>query len=141
MSSSPLRVTRLVRRALSGLLLLLAAGVHAEPLQIGAEDDWYPFTAFRDGAVRGMSAEIVLAAFAAVDTPVELVPIPTPAACSSPSRASWRAVSTPRRTHVSPRPTSCRGTRCSATTSCSGRVSTGPPRWWTCKAWRARGWP
>ncbi len=76
MSSSPLRITRLARRALSGLLILLAAGVHAEPLQIGAEDDWYPFTAFRDGAVRGMSAEIVLAAFAAVDTPVELVPYP-----------------------------------------------------------------
>ncbi len=47
-----------------------------EVLRIGAEDDWYPFTAYRAGAVTGMSADIVRAAFAASDTRVELQPYP-----------------------------------------------------------------
>ncbi|MCU9946432.1 substrate-binding periplasmic protein [Pseudomonas sp. PDM13] len=76
MSPSPLRTVPPLRRLLFALALLLPAASLAETLQIGAEDDWYPFTAFRDGAVRGMSVEIVQAAFAAADTPVELVPYP-----------------------------------------------------------------
>lgn len=62
-----------------GLLLLFVAGGHvakAEPLQVGAEDDWYPYTAWRDGRIQGMSADIVRAAFAAVGEDVELVPYP-----------------------------------------------------------------
>lgn len=47
-----------------------------EPLRIGAEDDWYPYTAYRDGTIQGMSVDIVKAAFAASDTPIELVPYP-----------------------------------------------------------------
>jgi polar amino acid transport system substrate-binding protein len=47
-----------------------------EVYRIGAEDDWYPFTALRDGKVQGMSADLVRAAFAASDTRIELVPYP-----------------------------------------------------------------
>lgn len=65
-------------RHLSPLLLaLLGRLTLAAPLpQIGAEDDWYPYTALRDGEIRGMSADIVRAAFAAADTPVELIAYP-----------------------------------------------------------------
>ena len=61
------------------LALLIAASASArseEPLRIGAEDDWYPYTAYRDGKVQGMSVDIVKAAFAASGTPIELVPYP-----------------------------------------------------------------
>lgn len=61
------------------LLLLFATCAMAQAGQlprIGAEDDWYPYTAYRDGRVQGMSVEIVEAAFAASDTPVQLVPYP-----------------------------------------------------------------
>lgn len=47
-----------------------------EVFRIGAEDDWYPFTAYRAGQVEGMSADIVRAAFAATDTRIELQPYP-----------------------------------------------------------------
>lgn len=64
----------------TGLLALLAGGLssplQAESLRIGAEDDWYPYTALKDGKVQGMSVDIVKAAFAATDTQVELVPYP-----------------------------------------------------------------
>ncbi len=59
------------------LLLALSATAQAEHvLRIGAEDDWYPYTAYRDGRIQGMSVDIVEAAFAASETPVELVPYP-----------------------------------------------------------------
>ena len=62
-------------QALFALLLsLLAAPVGA--VEIGAEDDWYPFTAYRDGRIEGMSVDIVRAAFAASGTEVELRPYP-----------------------------------------------------------------
>lgn len=47
-----------------------------EVVRIGAEDDWYPFTAYRAGQVVGLSADIVRAAFAASDTRIELQPYP-----------------------------------------------------------------
>lgn len=37
------------------LLLALsgpAAAVPTEPLVLGAEDDWYPYTAYKDGRIR-----------------------------------------------------------------------------------------
>ncbi|EBX2782402.1 ABC transporter permease [Salmonella enterica subsp. enterica serovar Hadar] len=43
---------------------------------LGAEDDWYPYTAYKDGRIQGMSADIVRAAFRAADTPVQLNPYP-----------------------------------------------------------------
>ena len=44
--------------------------------RIGAEDDWYPYTALRNDRIEGMSADIVRAAFSASDTSVELTPYP-----------------------------------------------------------------
>jgi polar amino acid transport system substrate-binding protein len=59
------------------LAMLCATLVMADEVyRIGAEDDWYPFTALRDGEVQGMSADLVRAAFAASNTRVELVPYP-----------------------------------------------------------------
>ena len=57
-------------------LMSAPAAWAGEVFRIGAEDDWYPFTALRDGEVRGMSADLVRAAFAASDIRVELVPYP-----------------------------------------------------------------
>lgn len=56
---------------------LLAPLVQADTVYgIGAENDWYPFTAYRDGKVEGLSVDIVRAAFAASDTHIELLPYP-----------------------------------------------------------------
>lgn len=59
----------------SGLTLAAYAG---ESLLIGAEDDWFPYCALKDGIVQGMSVDIVKAAFAATDTAVELRAYPYP---------------------------------------------------------------
>ena len=70
-------LTRLALRCWT-LIALLSSAIHAsaEPLLIGAEDDWYPYTALRNGQVQGMSVDIVKAAFAATDTEIELRPYP-----------------------------------------------------------------
>lgn len=57
-------------------LCLSSLQAWAGALRIGAEDDWYPYTAIKDGQVQGMSADIVRAAFAASQLDVELVPYP-----------------------------------------------------------------
>lgn len=65
-----------------GLLLAVltclawTATSQAEAPRIGAEDDWYPYTAWRDGQIQGMSVDIVRAAFAASATTIELSPYP-----------------------------------------------------------------
>lgn len=65
-----------------GLLLTLlcalaGAGLaRADTPRIGAEDDWYPYTAWRDEQIVGMSADIVRAAFAGSETPIELAAYP-----------------------------------------------------------------
>ena len=70
-------LTRLIRHGWPLALLFATAPLaHAEPLRIGAEDDWYPYTALRDGQVQGMSVDIVKAAFAATSTDIELLPYP-----------------------------------------------------------------
>ena len=72
-----LRVWTLSPAACLLALLLLAPAARAEEVyNIGAEDDWYPFTAYRDGQVQGLSVDIVRAAFAASDTRIELLPYP-----------------------------------------------------------------
>lgn len=77
-----LRRTGSLPGVLAALLCLLlglgslSARAAPEEFRIGAEDDWYPFTAYRDGKVQGMSVDIVLAAFAASDTVVKLHPYP-----------------------------------------------------------------
>lgn len=70
-------LTRLIRHGWPlAVLLSSALPANAEPLRIGAEDDWYPYTALRDGQVQGMSVDIVKAAFAATSTDIELLPYP-----------------------------------------------------------------
>jgi polar amino acid transport system substrate-binding protein len=59
----------------SGLTLAACAD---ESLLIGAEDDWFPYCALKDGTVQGMSVDIVKAAFAATDTAIELRAYPYP---------------------------------------------------------------
>ncbi|VXC85058.1 ABC transporter permease [Pseudomonas sp. 8Z] len=58
------------------LCLALLGSAEAATVRIGAEDDWYPYTALRDGQIKGMSADIVRAAFKASGTDFELVPYP-----------------------------------------------------------------
>lgn len=70
------RLPRLTVRLASILCLLGAQLALADVLRIGAEDDWYPYTAWRNERIEGMSADIVRAAFAATDTPLELAPYP-----------------------------------------------------------------
>ncbi|OEC36869.1 polar amino acid transport system substrate-binding protein [Pseudomonas cuatrocienegasensis] len=72
----PLR--RFLQLRLWLLLLLpgLVAPALAEVIRIGAEDDWYPYTAYREGRVQGMSVDILRAAFAATGQSVELLPYP-----------------------------------------------------------------
>lgn len=67
--------TAVVAYALLGTALL-CGGAHAESVRIGAENDWYPYSAQRDGAPVGMVPEIVRAAFAAQGIDVELVSLP-----------------------------------------------------------------
>lgn len=64
---------------LAGLLTLFCLPLPAradEVYRIGAEDDWYPYTAYRDGQIQGMSVDIVRAAFGASSTRIELLPYP-----------------------------------------------------------------
>ena len=56
--------------------LLQATSAQASTPRIGAEDDWYPYTAWRDGRVMGMSVDLVRAAFATSATDFELTPYP-----------------------------------------------------------------
>lgn len=56
--------------------VLWAPQADAGAIQIGAEDDWYPYTALRDGEITGMSVDIVKAAFAATSTDIQLVSFP-----------------------------------------------------------------
>lgn len=65
-----------------GILLTLLCSLSeaglavADTPRIGAEDDWYPYTAWRDGRIVGMSADIVRAAFASSGTAIDLTPYP-----------------------------------------------------------------
>src|SRR5690606_23696629 len=59
--------------------LLLCLGMppaRAEVYRIGAEDDWFPYTAYKDDKVQGMSVDIVQAAFDASGVQIELQPYP-----------------------------------------------------------------
>lgn len=67
---------RLTLATLCLLLSLGPSGLLAETFRIGAEDDWFPYTAFRNGKIQGMSVDIVRAAFSASNVEIELVPYP-----------------------------------------------------------------
>ena len=69
---------QLFQPLLTAVLIAFSASVPAEPLLIGVEDDWFPYAAFKDGIVQGMSVDIVKAAFAATETQIELRPYPYP---------------------------------------------------------------
>lgn len=59
-------------RLLQALVLLSAAGLAtAETLTLVAENDWYPYAADRNGEARGISVDIVRAAYAAVGVDVQ----------------------------------------------------------------------
>ncbi|MEN9865745.1 MAG: hypothetical protein RL748_1335 [Pseudomonadota bacterium] len=51
------------------LLFLLFAG-SAQALTLIGEDDWYPYSAVKDGKLRGFAVDLIRAAYAAVDMPV-----------------------------------------------------------------------
>ncbi|QNM95652.1 substrate-binding periplasmic protein [Chitinimonas koreensis] len=55
-----------------------AAGTPAAgtPIVIGAEDDWYPYSALRDGKPVGLAVDLVAAAFRRAGVAVELRPLP-----------------------------------------------------------------
>lgn len=57
-------------------LLLATSARAAEAPQIGAEDDWYPYSGLRDGRLGGMAVDIVRAAFEASGTEVGLASYP-----------------------------------------------------------------
>jgi polar amino acid transport system substrate-binding protein len=66
-----------MRWLFSVLIALLATlPCLAETVRIGAEDDWFPYSAQRNGKPVGMAADIVKAAYAAVGIQVELVSLP-----------------------------------------------------------------
>jgi polar amino acid transport system substrate-binding protein len=69
---------RLAQPVLATLLLALGTPAVAETLLIGAEDDWFPYCALKNGSIQGMSVDIVKAAFAATDTAIELRSYPYP---------------------------------------------------------------
>lgn len=69
---------QLAARWLIAGLIALSNPVAAASLLIGVEDDWFPYSAVKDGSVQGMSVDIVKAAFAATDTRIELRPYPYP---------------------------------------------------------------
>lgn len=73
MACPPPRIAVLLAQLLS---LLWGGAALADLPRIGAEDDWYPYTAWRNERIEGMSADIVRAAFAASESPVELAPYP-----------------------------------------------------------------
>lgn len=75
----PIDRRRLVQCLLSIILSSLTlASSAADALLIGAEDDWFPYCAVKDGSIQGMSVDIVKAAFAATDTAIELRAYPYP---------------------------------------------------------------
>jgi polar amino acid transport system substrate-binding protein len=65
--------------ALAGLLALAAARpalAVREAVAIGAEDDWFPYSAAVRGEARGLSVDLARAAFAASGVQVRFVPLP-----------------------------------------------------------------
>lgn len=76
-----------LRKHVVGIFLLLFCGiVSALPLPLdqkqelqltlAAEDDWYPYTALKDGKLRGLSVDIIQAAYAAVNVKVNFKSVP-----------------------------------------------------------------
>lgn len=78
-----MRPPRTLGRALAAacalaLLAARAAAAGPESVAIGAEDDWFPYSAAVRGEARGLSVDVVRAAFAASGLQVRFVPLPFP---------------------------------------------------------------
>lgn len=68
-----------MRALLSVLLFMLALGqapAHAQQITLVAEDDWYPYTAQRDGRIVGLTVDLVKAAYGAVGVRLDLKTMP-----------------------------------------------------------------
>ncbi|MFZ5722138.1 MAG: substrate-binding periplasmic protein [Pseudomonadota bacterium] len=70
-----MRTRVLVQWLLRGWLLTAAVS-SAAPLTIGAEDDWYPYSALRNGVIEGYAVDLVRATYAAAGVELELVSLP-----------------------------------------------------------------
>lgn len=54
----------------SMLLALAASSSFAQSITLVGEDDWYPYSAVKDGKLQGFAVEVIAAAYAAVDVNV-----------------------------------------------------------------------
>ncbi|MFG6468900.1 substrate-binding periplasmic protein [Roseateles sp. BYS87W] len=61
---------------LAGLLSTPAAWPQARTVVVGAEDDWFPYSALVDGRAQGLTVDLVTAAFAAVGITARMEPLP-----------------------------------------------------------------
>ena len=69
---------------LCGLHSALASPIHekeALQLTLAGEDDWYPYTALKDGKLRGFSVDIIESAYAAVNVKVRFKSVPYARCC------------------------------------------------------------
>ncbi|MFH7041389.1 substrate-binding periplasmic protein [Paucibacter sp. JuS9] len=72
-------IGRTMRALLSVLFLLLSlsqAPARAEQITLVAENDWYPYTAQRDGRITGLTVDLVRAAYASVGVSLQLKSMP-----------------------------------------------------------------
>lgn len=76
-----------MKKHIVGICLFLLCGIqnaHTSPvnekealqLTLAGEDDWYPYTAFKDGKLRGFSVDIIESAYAAVNVKVRFKSVP-----------------------------------------------------------------
>lgn len=68
-----------MRAQLHALLLALALGhapARAEQITLVAENDWYPYSAQREGRITGLTVDLVRAAYASVGISVQLKSMP-----------------------------------------------------------------
>lgn len=79
--NTPVQRPRVIRRRdalLTACLALPASAALTQPrtVVIGAEDDWYPYSASVDGRPQGITVDLVTAAYAAVGIQARFEPLP-----------------------------------------------------------------
>ncbi|WMW81764.1 transporter substrate-binding domain-containing protein [Undibacterium cyanobacteriorum] len=57
-------------------MALSTSSVHAQSITLIGEDDWYPYSAHKDGKLQGFAVEVIEAAYAAVDVKVNFKSAP-----------------------------------------------------------------
>ncbi|WP_374351165.1 substrate-binding periplasmic protein [Chitinimonas sp.] len=67
---------RIIFNCLLVFCLALPSFSHAETITLGAEDDWYPYSANINGQAKGFSVDLIRAAYAAVNVNVNFDPLP-----------------------------------------------------------------